>query len=499
MAQQPIIIGTQDAKLGDTSFDAWTKAEANFTELYDSNGITGLVIVNTVDDLPAAVGGVRELVPNPGDSMVYLIAATTIDVGADRFTVTGGEVVIRGVHRTESGITSSTTGTMFTSVDSAFFQEFISLTCAAGQLVDFSNPSGGFKSFANQNLIVVDCDSLGTISGAFTSSFRTLTVISCQTSGFLWTGTTNSQINMSNSLALNWAGTLLDLGTATFSLISMSSNNRFLSPSGTVILGGATGSANLTPLGRALVESNIFNGVGAALSGINTLDLQWEFKGNIFADDITLNSRNLADIFLETLETVTINTIGIFEEVAGSDWSFTIDDRFTVSTSGVVTYIGLPNIEVKVDGFSTLAKVGGGADEIEPRLAKNWQPTDTSKTGDTNTDIIITNLSSVANLKAGVFISGTDIPADTTVVSVGVDSLVMSAAATGSSSTVSLTFHDKGIIHSGGTTENSAATSVPLNVLSTASTGDNFRMIVANNGSTSNIEVSRASAIIGGG
>jgi len=499
MTQQVITVGTKDAKTGDTLFDAFGKVNSNFDELYTSGAIANLIVVNTPDDFPAAVGGVRELVPNPGDSMVYLIAATNIDVGADRFTITDGEVVIRGVHRTASGITSSTTGTMFTCVDSAFFQEFIGFTCAAGQFLDFTNPSAGFQSFVNQNLIIIDCDTLGTISGSFVTSFRIFTVVNCQTGGFLWTGTTNGQINMSNSLFLNWAGTLFDLGTATFSLINFSTNNRFISPSGTVTLSGATGSANLTPTGRGLIDSNIFNGVGTALSGIDTLDLQWEFKNNIFADSSIINSRNLADVFLETLETVTINTIGIFEEVAGSSWAFTADDRFTVSASGVVTYIGLRDIEVKLDGFSTLAKVGGGADEIEPRIAKNWQPTDTSKTGDTNTSTTITNLSSVANLKAGVFISGTDIPADTTIVSVGASSLVMSAAATGTTSTVSLTFHDKGIIHSGGTTENSTATSVPVNVLGTASTGDNFRMIVANNGSTSNIEVSRASAIIGGG
>lgn len=365
MAQQLITIGAQDAKQGDNLFTGGTKINDNFTELYVSAGLENLIVVNSPADLPAAVGGVRELVPLSGDSVVYLIAATTIDVGGDRFTVTGGDVVIRGIHRTASGIISSTTGVMFTCVNGSFFPEFISFTCAAGQMLDFTNPLGGVKSFVCQNLIIRDCDTIGTISGAFVTSLRTLTVVACQTGGLLWTGTTNGQINMSSSLFLSWAGTLFDLGVATFSLISISPNNRFLSPSGTVTLSGASGSANLTAAGRGLVESNIFNGVGTALSGIDTLDLKWEFKGNVFADNVTLNSRNLADAFLETLETVTINTIGIFEEVGGSNWSFTTDDRFTIGSDGVVTYIGLRDVEVKLDGFSTLAKVGGGADEID--------------------------------------------------------------------------------------------------------------------------------------
>ena len=316
------------------------------------------------------MSGVIELVPSPGAEIVYLIGALDIDVGANRFTVTGGEVVIRGVHRTASKITSATTGTMFTSSDSAFFQEFLAIDCPNAQAFDFSS-STGFHSFANQNLIIVNCDTLGVIAGAFTSSFRVMTVVDAQSGGFLWTGTAGTQINISNLLALDWVGTLLDFGTATFSIIDISEDNRFLSPAGTTILSGLSGSGNLTASGRGLVSGNIFNGLGTALNGIDTLDLKWEFKSNIFSDGTTQNSRQLADAFLTSAETVTIGTPGLYVAVGGSNWSTDIADRFTVSTGGLATYIGLNTIDIEVSIVSTVEKVGGGADKIGSKIAIN--------------------------------------------------------------------------------------------------------------------------------
>lgn len=332
---------------------------------------SGVVIVNSPDDFPDAVAGVRELVPSPGDQVVYLIAAFDIDMGSDTFTVTGGEVVIRGVHRTASRITTSSSGTMFTAVDSAFFQEFVAFDCPNAKWLDYTNPALGFNTFANQNVIIVDCDTLGTIDGAFVTSLRTMTVVATQTGGFTWTGTTNGQLNMSTFLGLSWAGTLIDLGTATFDIINISANNRYISPGGTTILSGLAASGNLTSGGRGLVSSNLFNGTGTAINGIETEDLQWEFHDNIFADNTTQNTRMIADAFLTASETATIGSIGVYVAVGGTNWDTDIDDRFTVSTAGLITYIGLGTIDAEITAFSTVAKVGGGSDKICSKIAIN--------------------------------------------------------------------------------------------------------------------------------
>jgi len=332
---------------------------------------TNVKFVNSASDFPDAIAGVRELVPTPGDAITYFISAINIDVGSDRFTITGGDVVILGLHRTASTITTTNSGTMFTCVDSGFFPEKVGFDCPNAKVIDFSTPVELLKSIVLDNVIIRDCDTCGDIDGAFTSSFRTVTVVTCTTRGFLWTGTDSSQINISDFLGLSWAGTLLDLGTAEFDIISIGTDCRFISPGGATILSGAAGSANLRAAGRALVNANLFNGTGTAISGIDTMDLQWEFRGNTFADGTTLNSRQLVDGFLTASETVTISSTGVYVPIGGSNWATDINDRFTVSTGGLVTYIGLRNIEVEVMAFSTVEKVGGGSDKICSKVAIN--------------------------------------------------------------------------------------------------------------------------------
>ena len=371
MAKQTIGIGAapNDGN-GDPLRDAFDKTNDNFNELY----LTNVVHINSASDFPAAVGGVREL--GTGTSVTYLLAATDIDMGSDRFTVTDCNVVIRGTHRTESMITTTNATTMFTSVDSAFFCEFVGFDCVNAKVIDFSVPVETGKSLVLDNTIIRDCDTIATIDGAFTTSFRTSTVITTQTGGVTWTGTDNNQINISNFLGIDWTGTLLDLGTATFDIINISGGNRFISPVGTTILSGAAASANLTATGRGIVDNNLFNGSGTSLSGIDTEDLKWDFKNNIFVDNSTKNTEVVAGDFLTASETVTIGSIGVYVAVGGTNWSSDISKRFTTSTAGLLTYIGLETIDIVVSAISTVSKVGGGSDQICTKIAINGTVSD---------------------------------------------------------------------------------------------------------------------------
>lgn len=75
MTQEIINIGVANAKQGDTLFDAFTKANSNFTELYDiAAGADNIVIVNEESDFPTPVGGVITL----EDDKVYQIGATIV-------------------------------------------------------------------------------------------------------------------------------------------------------------------------------------------------------------------------------------------------------------------------------------------------------------------------------------------------------------------------------------------------------------------------------------
>ena len=265
---------------------------------------------------------------------------------------------------------------LFTSESSSFFQEYVAFDHPNGKLFEFTNPAMGVASFANQNLIVINCDSLGTIDNAFVTSLRTMTVIDAQTGGFTFGGTIEGQLNISNFLALSWAGTLIDLSTALFSLINITPSCRFISPVGTTILSGLANSGNIATEGRAIVEANIFNGEGTALSGIDTDDLQWIFKNNLFVDNSTKNSEVVADTFLTSPIVITISSEDVYVAAGGVNWVSDLSHRFTVSTAGLVTYIGLETVDVFILSAATVSKVGGGEDILCTKIAINGTVSD---------------------------------------------------------------------------------------------------------------------------
>ena len=334
------------------------------TRGFGAVGATNVVVINSLSDFPAPIGGEIELVPSPGAEITYLIASTTIDVSPNVFTVTDGEIVIRGVHRTGSQLLTTASGTMFTCSEASFFQEFVAFNCPNADWIDFSS-SNGFISLANQNVIILDCLSLGNIQGAFTTSLRTMTIVSTSVGGFTWTGASDFQINITNFLAFGWTGTLLDLGTATFSIISIVGGNRFISPSGTTIISGLPNNGNFSSAsGRGAIEGNLFNGVGTPLAGIDPQDIQYNFAGNSGVDDSKVD----ADAFL-TSQLVTIASANVYVPVGGVNWTSTIDNRFTVDTAGIMTYDGIGDVDVLMIATSTLEKSGGGSDLIATKLA----------------------------------------------------------------------------------------------------------------------------------
>jgi len=119
MAQQNITIGTQDAGNGDTLFAAFTKVEANFTELYsDDAGDVGSIIGGTGLEVDSATGDVTVSISDDGVDHTQLadrytaiqdIATTsgTIDLEADKyaaFNLTGNlGTVTLDIHDIKTG------------------------------------------------------------------------------------------------------------------------------------------------------------------------------------------------------------------------------------------------------------------------------------------------------------------------------------------------------------------------------------------------------------
>lgn len=384
MAKQVINIGaTQGDGTGTNQRDAWDLINDNFTELYDADlefadALNNVYIINEVGDFPnPVVGGVIELVVNGADTS-YQLGAGNIDLGNIAFSATGAAVQITGSHRTASRFTSTSSLDLFVASEAPLFLEFFAVTHPNGDYIINFTSTAGFNSIVLQNIIASECKSIARVDGAFTTSLRTLTTVITTVGGIDWVGSASSQINITNMLALGspvgWTGTLLNLGTATFDLIVITNDNRWISPAGTTILSGAVSNGNLKSGGRALVRGSIFNGTGTALSGITTQDTQWLFQGNIFVDGSTKNTTIDADAFLlpaSPPQVVTISSTGVYVAIGGAEWDSDIGNHFAVSTAGVITYFGLESGDVQILATTTLTKVGGGSDLICTKVAIN--------------------------------------------------------------------------------------------------------------------------------
>jgi hypothetical protein len=336
----------------------------------ESTAATNVHVINSADDFPDAVGGVREL--TGGDEVAYQLASDVIDIGSDRLQATGGRLHITGLHPTESEIRSTTSSPLIT------------MDNCGGDLERFivRNPNGdgfAYSGDINTTGLVMDrvlfasCQYISqNISGAVAASFNRCVFLSSTVGGITF-GSGNSQlIFLGNACGLQsgflgWTGVLLDLGSAQFNLINIGSN-RVFPGSGDTFLSGAAGGVNVSAGGAAELTSNLFIGAGNSITTITAQDDGWLFAGNEFNDGIA-NTRNEADSFLLISETVPINTQGVYEFIGGSNWQSDFAEHFTVSSAGVVTHTGLKDLDVVISATATVEKVGGGSDKICMKIA----------------------------------------------------------------------------------------------------------------------------------
>lgn len=159
MAQQDIIIGAENAKQGDTLFSAFTKAQANFTDLYSVN--QNSVIVVNQDNYLETLGGTID------STKVYFLDGF-IDVANNPITVPVDGINIAGFSFNVSGLTSSQDGfTMFISESIAIGsgdvigKDYKITVDGAGSKVYELYDGTGNNAFEFERINYINCTSLG--------------------------------------------------------------------------------------------------------------------------------------------------------------------------------------------------------------------------------------------------------------------------------------------------------------------------------------------------
>lgn len=158
MAKQDIVIGAANAKTGDTLFDAFTKTNANFTELY-TLFLDNRVIVKQASDLAGTLDSTKE----------YFIDGI-VDMGSQTIEVPSGGLTISGYNFEISSLTSTQPGySMFTSPiggSGNLVMRNVNITTSGtgSQVFDLA----AFDSFRALEFLSVNfsfCSSLGSIDG----------------------------------------------------------------------------------------------------------------------------------------------------------------------------------------------------------------------------------------------------------------------------------------------------------------------------------------------
>ncbi len=163
MAQQDINIGAADAKAGDNLFSAFTKTQANFTELFE--GKLGSTIVVNQANAAAILGGTID------STKVYFID------GIVDLTGTGASIEVPATGMSFLGSTFDVSRIRCSDINYTLFSspvggsgDLLGVDCAieitgAGSQVYNLTDATGFNAFEFTRINYNDCSSLGTISG----------------------------------------------------------------------------------------------------------------------------------------------------------------------------------------------------------------------------------------------------------------------------------------------------------------------------------------------
>ena len=367
MAQQNITIGAANARAGDTLFNAWTKAEANFTDLYSQTSkiATKTIMINSTADLPAAFDQ---------DDMCYIFGNTGIVIPTGGMEVTGNNVRITALNP-YLPVTYNGTGNMFFGSGKNVSFDMFSPQALTGTVFNFSD-AGSTKVFFAQSMQDINCDTLAVL-GNFDVILLDLIRVISSNQGLTFSGAGGLVKSLTRVAFITTSATYvaIDLGSSVTQLVDID-RPTIAGPPGSVGLKGLASSGNIASGGVGRFQVATLAGGAVALNTIDVQDIRWNFQENPGLE----RSRNDCDLYFPsgTTDTITVAGVGDWLEVGapsggGGAWVSDISNRFTVDTAtGVMTYIGEADIDVNISSIVVLSKSGGGSNTLECRIAKNW-------------------------------------------------------------------------------------------------------------------------------
>lgn len=315
---------------------------------------TKTVIVNDINDFPAAAAGVITL----ADDTEY---AVRNDISTANRFVFGNNAVISGSDNIVVDLAYTGSGIMFTSLNKSWTIKSITLSFPSGTFLDFDGT--GAEIFQLKNCALTG-DTLGTINDVGGIHIDD-TQLNITTDGFLFGGV-NGVVLAESNLGTISAGTLYDLGVATFSGFSVT--EAFVTLNGaSVFLDGAASSANITAGNLGAIHNCRFFGAGTPLQTIGNSDTRWQFDINNGIPDTS------KDALMSQTSNATETVIAVASTPVKLAGAWVEEDAFffTTDATAKITYVGEKDIEVNVDMSFSGAPVSGTNQDLKFYVAIN--------------------------------------------------------------------------------------------------------------------------------
>lgn len=314
---------------------------------------TRKVTINQMSDFPAPVAGVITL----ADDTLYEIGNNLTT--ADRF-VTGQNTAFAGLAVSVVSLTYTGTGIFFSQSTSGIHIENLTIACASGTL---QSASAGAK-FTWNNLCIESAASLGSLT-----TVGQVIIQDCEfqaiVDGFSFSGACGPLFVQSSQFTM-LSGTSFDLGSATFTGISIINSIADLDVS-SVFLDGAASSANLIPGALGTLLNNRFFGAGSPLNTITETDSQWVF----FLNDSIADTRTDGLLSLQdnTVATIIVTT-GVPVKVAGL-WDVESVSQMTGNSGGRLTLDASKDFRLPIDCVVSIRPTSGGTQTMAVYVAIN--------------------------------------------------------------------------------------------------------------------------------
>lgn len=348
--------GVATAPVGSV-YEADGLGSGNWTNNIPSNQI----LVEALSDLPTPTAGVITLAADT----VYVFAGN-VDIGVNRLAL-GNNTYVQGTARDLDVIISSTTGALFTASTTNIRIHTLGLDVAAGDLIDYNG--GGTNSIFIEDVSIIAANTLGTITDSVLTVIRFSNYNQTTTDGYIFAGSSNGKLVISNSTFTNTIGTALDLGTAVFESIFIGPQTTIITPAGQVGLAVAASSANFTTTGRGVISNNVFNGPGTHSTGLLGTDLKWE----VFLNFGLQNSEAGAQGYISNsaLTTTFSGTSTPTKVNFGTAFVADVENKFSIDNTGKFTYDGLVEELFFFDATMFAVVSGGATRDYNFYLAKN--------------------------------------------------------------------------------------------------------------------------------